>query len=157
MTERWECVLVHDLSPDIGVPEICPPPLADADCLERLMVEERRYRMGPPPPMWLADDQMKKRSQPLELVLYVSANSTACAKAIHTLNDLFQHVPASYARLAIVDVALNIEAAAKDRVIFTPTLMCGQGLPRVRVIGDLSNREVLIDLLQSAGLDLDGH
>jgi hypothetical protein len=113
--------------------------------------------MGAPPPIRIADDQMKNRSEPLELVLYVSADSPACAKAIRTLNGLFQHLPASYARLSIMDVALNVDAAAKDRVIFTPTLMCGRGVPRVRVIGDLSNREVLMELLQSVGLDLDGH
>src|SRR5688500_17063114 len=90
------------------------PPILDWDDIERLCAEERRFRMGPPPPMWIVDD-MRQRSEPLELVLYISANSPACAKAIRTLNDLFQHVPASYARLAIVDVALNIEAAAKDR------------------------------------------
>jgi hypothetical protein len=90
-------------------------------------------------------------------VLYVSANSPACAKAIRTLNELFRHLPATYARLSIVDVALNIEAASRDRVIFTPTSMCGRGVPRVRVIGDLSNRAVLVELLQSAGLDLGGH
>ena len=148
---------MRDLSPDVDASDLCLPPPADADCLERLMTEERRFRMGPPPPIWLADEEMRKRSEPLELVLYVSPNSTACAKAIRTLNELFLHVPATYARLSIMDVALNVEAAARDRVIFTPTLMCGHGVPRVRVIGDLSNREVLVDLLQSVGLDLDGH
>lgn len=147
---------MRDTSSIIGASTHCPP-LLDRDGIERLCAEERRYRMGPPPPIWLADDEMRQRTQPLELVLYISANSPACARAIRTLNDLFQHVPANYAHLSIVDVALNVDAAARDRVIFTPTLMCGRGVPRVRVIGDLSNREVLVELLQSAGLDLDGH
>ena len=138
-------------------PAFFPPVPIDPDQIERLCVEERRYRMGPPPPMWFADDNMRQRSEPLELVLYVSAASPACAKAIQTLSTLLRNLPANYAHLSIVDVALNTEAAARDRVIFTPTLMCGRGLPRVRVIGDLSNREVLAELLQSAGLDLDGH
>lgn len=147
---------MRSISSDLGAPEFIPL-LVDADRVEQFLAEERRYRMGAPPPIWIADDEMKKRSEPLELVLYVSANSPACAKAIHTLNGLFQHLPASYARLSIVDVELNVDAAARDRVIFTPTLMCGRGVPRVRVIGDLSNREVLMELLQSVGLDLDGH
>jgi KaiB domain len=129
----------------------------DPDQIERLCTEERRYRMGPPPPTWFSDEGMRQRSQPLQLVLYVSTNSPACAKAIQTLNTLLRNLPDTYAHLSILDVALNVEAAAKDRVIFTPTLMCGRGVPRVRVIGDLSNREVLVELLRSAGLDLDGH
>jgi KaiB domain len=138
-------------------PAIFPPWPIDPDQIDRLCVEERRYRMGPPPPVWFADDTMRERSEPLVLLLYVSANSPACAKAIQTLSNLLRNLPPQYAQLSIVDVALNIDAAARDRVIFTPTLMCGSGLPRVRVIGDLSNREVLVELLQSAGLDLDGH
>jgi KaiB domain len=134
-----------------------PPFPVDADQIEWLCADERRYRMGPPPPLWFADDKMRERSEPLALVLYVSADSPACARAIQTLSNLLRNLPATYAQLSIVDVALNTAAAAKDRVIFTPTLMCGHGLPRVRVIGDLSNREVLIELLQTAGLDLDGH
>jgi hypothetical protein len=142
---------------DIGGQSVCPPLLIDANAMERLVAGERRYQMGPPPPLWIADDEMQRRAQPLELVLYVSANSVACAKAIRTLNELFRHLPATFAHLAIVDVALNVEAATRDRVIFTPTLMCGRGVPRVRVIGDLSNREVLVELLRSVGVDLDGH
>lgn len=125
--------------------------------MDWLCTDERRYRMGPPPPIWFAEEGVRQRHEPLELVLYVSANSPACAKAIQTLSTMLHNLPANYARLSIVDVALDVEAAAKDRVIFTPTLICGRGLPRVRVIGDLSNREVLVDLLESAGLDLDGH
>jgi hypothetical protein len=151
---------VRDGSWNSGVDDFGPSnfrPSFDPEQMERLCTEERRYRMGPPPPTWFAEDNMTRRSEPLELVLYVSANSPACAKAIHTLHTLLRNLPTTYAHLSIVDVALNVEAAAKDRVIFTPTLMCGRGLPRVRVIGDLSHREVLVELLQSAGLDLDGH
>jgi hypothetical protein len=154
-------VHVHDASwsseSHIGGQVMCPPLLIDPDATEWLATGERRYQMGPPPPIWIVEDDMQRRHEPLELVLYVSANSPACAKAIRTLNELFRHVPATYAHLAIVDVALNVEAATRDRVIFTPTLLCGRGIPRVRVIGDLSNREVLAELLHSVGLDLDGH
>jgi hypothetical protein len=142
---------------EIYGPRMFPPVPIDTDGIERLFADERRYQMGPPPPVWFADELMRQRSEPLELVLYVSANSPACAKAIQTLSSLLRRLPGSYAHLSIIDVALNVEAAAKDRIIFTPTLMCGRGLPRVRVIGDLSNREVIVELLQSVGLDLDGH
>jgi hypothetical protein len=148
---------VQDTSSNVGASDTSWPLVADPDRIERLCAEERRYRMGSPPPTWITDDQMRTRAEPLELVLYVSASSPACAKAIRALHDLFREVPVRYAHLSIVDVALNVDAAAKDRVIFTPTLVFGRGLPRVRVIGDLSNRGVLIELLQSAGVDLDGH
>jgi hypothetical protein len=88
----------------------------------------------------------------IELMLYVSAGSAACAKALTTLRMLLLEFPADRVRLTVLDVAQHIEEATRDRILFTPTLLCGVRPPYIRVLGDLTNRAVLLDLLQSATL-----
>ena len=105
--------------------------------------------MGPPPPPRVWRDDRGPDGNRVELVLYVSAGSPASAKALATLRTLLAEFPPNQLRLTVLDVAEHIDAAARDRILFTPTLLCGEREPNVRVLGDLTNREVLLDLLQT--------
>ena len=95
------------------------------------------------------------RVSKVELVLYVSNDSPACAKALAALRGLLAEFPDNHVRLIVRDVAENIEAATRDRILFTPTLLCCAEQPYVRLLGDLTNRAALLDLLQTARLGRD--
>jgi hypothetical protein len=88
----------------------------------------------------------------VELVLYVSHDSVACVRALETLRRVILDFPADRIRLQVLDVVQHVEAATRDRILFTPTLLCGTRPPYVRVLGDLTNRAVLQELVEAASL-----
>lgn len=118
----------------------------------QLLSVEQRYRMGAPPRKPSAHDDSFADGVQVELLLYVSAGSPACARALATLRALMLEFPANCLRLTVLDVAEHVEAATRDRVLFTPTLLCGAHPPYVRVLGDLTNRSVLLEVLGMATL-----
>lgn len=125
----------------------------DADAFERFCADGRRYRIGPPPAEASAHDETwSVPTEPIELTIYVSADSVACAKALASLRAVVALFPSDRVRFEVRDVANHVEAAARDRILFTPTLLCAAGMTTVRVLGDLSNQSVLMDLLRTAGL-----
>lgn len=140
---------VQSGEPVLPIPMTYP---VDPDLLDLLLVDDRRYRVGPPPAKSFSDDGTAAPVERVGLVLYVSANSIACVKAVASLRSVAARFPADRITLEVRDVAQHVEAAARDRVLFTPTLLCSTGLPTVRVLGDMSNEGVLIDLLRTAGL-----
>src|SRR5687767_1982668 len=105
--------------------------------------------MGPPLPR-SASNNVAASGARVELVLYVSAGSPACGKALTTLRALLLEFPGDRIRLTVLDVAEHLEEATRDRILFTPTLLCGTRQPYVRLLGDLTHRTVLLDLLESA-------
>lgn len=113
---------------------------------------EQRYRMGPPAPRSFSQDGAGGQHAHVELVLYVSANSAPCSKALGILRAILLDFPQGLIRLRVLDVADHIEHATRDRVLFTPTLMCRTKTGVTRVLGDLTNREVLFDVLDAASL-----
>jgi CheY-like chemotaxis protein len=87
----------------------------------------------------------------LELVLYTSAKSGASAKARANLEAVLKECDGATVSLEVCDLATNPGRAEDDHVVFTPTLVKRQPPPRVWILGDLSNREVLVDLLHMCG------
>jgi CheY-like chemotaxis protein len=84
----------------------------------------------------------------LELVLYVSAQSLASARALEVLRQL---VPdsATDVRLTVCDLAAQPGEGDTDQVVFTPTLVKRHPLPRIWILGDLSRTETVGELLRS--------
>ena len=90
----------------------------------------------------------------VEILLYVSDNSLNCGRAMATLQALLKEFPSNAVRFRVVDVLHEMDAATRDRVLFTPTLIfTDQQQRKTRVLGDLSNPKVLWDLLLAAGLE----
>jgi hypothetical protein len=140
----------------VNVTPILAPPAVPGIVAYRAS-DESRYRTGPPPPRTHAsDDDAAPARTRVDLVLYVSQGSPACAKAVATLRALLSESPGRRIRLTVLDVAEHIEAATRDRILFTPTLLCGTRTrpPHVRVLGDLTNRHVLFDVLEMATLGI---
>ena len=113
---------------------------------------EQRYRMGAPLPRRLWHEGFRGQPAQVELVLYVSAGSVPCSRALAILNAILREFPPDLIHLRVLDVAAHIEHATRDRVLFTPTLLCRTKTGVTRVLGDLTNRDVLFDVLDAASL-----
>jgi hypothetical protein len=53
---------------------------------------------------------------------------------------------------SICDLQRNPETAEHDRVVFTPTLVKRHPVPRLWIIGDLRDGEIVADLLRTSGV-----
>ena len=90
----------------------------------------------------------------VSLRLYVSQGSLHCERATRSLSQVLARYAPGAIALQILDVAREPERAARDRVLFTPTLIIVDRRDRTtHVLGSLSSPAVLVDLLQAAGLD----
>jgi CheY-like chemotaxis protein len=88
----------------------------------------------------------------VELVLYVSPKSIACSRALKVMRDLLRAYDTRQIDFRVCDTAADPNAAARDRIIFTPTLVKRSPPPNVWVLGDLSNADVVTDLLHMSGV-----
>ena len=92
-------------------------------------------------------------SSVVELRLYVSPNSISCAHAITAVRKLLGELPRNVVRLEIIDIEQDVAAATADRILFTPTLILRDANNRTtRLLGNLSNPALLLDVLRSAGV-----
>jgi CheY-like chemotaxis protein len=88
----------------------------------------------------------------VELVLYISPHSLACARAQRVMHDILRRYDARQIEFRVCDTTRDPDAAAKDRIIFTPTLIKRSPPPHVWVLGDLSKADVVTDLLHMCGV-----
>ena len=84
----------------------------------------------------------------VDLVLYVSAHSLASARALEILKAAIRDASPGV-RLTVCDLASQPGAGDADNVVFTPTLVKRQPLPRMWILGDLTRPQTVTDLLQS--------
>ena len=81
------------------------------------------------------------------LKLYVSGDSLRSRKAISNLQTFCDRELTSESKIEIVDVAKYPEIAEAEKILITPTLIRELPQPRERIVGDLSNTEVLAFVL----------
>ena len=91
---------------------------------------------------------------PVDLVLYVSANSRYATTAQRNCKTLLDRFDRRQVTFEICDIGRHPERAEEDSVCYTPMLVKRHPLPRAYVLGDLSNGEPLVDLLKSCGVTL---
>jgi hypothetical protein len=90
----------------------------------------------------------------VDVRLYVSADSMNSSRAVLALQQITRIFPPAALNVRILDVANDIDAASRDRVLFTPTLIVTDLAQRsTRVLGDLSHVETLVDLLRATGVE----
>jgi DNA-binding response OmpR family regulator len=92
----------------------------------------------------------------IELVLYVSSASPSCAQARSNLERLLQQFDDSQIRYTICDLQREPLAGVADRIAFTPTLVKRYPEPRMWVLGNLREPQIIADLLQVCGVDRKG-
>ena len=89
----------------------------------------------------------------VELVLYVTPASLACVRAQRVMRDVLSRYDSSRINFRVTDLTADPESAARDRVIFTPTLVKRSPPPNVWVLGDLTKVDVLTDFLEMCGVE----
>lgn len=91
------------------------------------------------------------------LTLYVTVSSRESKKAVRNLTRLLEKFDSTRVRVNICDVADLAKSSPgsldDDRVVVTPTLVRQHPLPKVWVFGDLSQADVVEEMI-SAGLDV---
>lgn len=91
------------------------------------------------------------RTAPVELVMYVTAGSLACVRALRNLKRVVSRCPPGAVDLRVVDLA-HSPADPQDRVFFTPTLVKRGPGARALLVGDLSDERALFSILERAGV-----
>ena len=90
----------------------------------------------------------------IELTLYISASSPSSLKALRNLRSLLAGYEPSQVRLVVIDLSKEGSAQAEDdRIAFTPTLVKRKPEPKVWILGDLEDREIISDLLGHSGVE----
>ena len=82
------------------------------------------------------------------LKLYVTGTNARTERAIGNLRHICEAELEGRYALEIIDVLENPEAAERDRILATPTLIKELPLPLRRVIGDLSDKEKVLLALE---------
>ena len=88
----------------------------------------------------------------MELVLYVSPLSRYAHIAQRNFEALLTRFDRRRVRFEVCDVSLHPERGDEDAICYTPMLVKRHPLPRTYVLGDLSNTEALVELLESCGV-----
>ena len=89
----------------------------------------------------------------VELVLYVSSASATSIQARRNLERLLQQFDATQVKFTICDLVRDPSAGEADRIAFTPTLVKRFPEPRMWVLGNLREPEIVADLLRVCGVD----
>jgi CheY-like chemotaxis protein len=89
----------------------------------------------------------------VDLVLYVSSASPASIQARRNLERLLSRFDTSQVRWSVRDLEREPLAGEEDRVAFTPTLVKRFPEPRMWVLGNLRESEILADMLRVCGVE----
>jgi circadian clock protein KaiB len=81
------------------------------------------------------------------LRLYIAGRGTYASRAEQGLANAAVEAGFDY-DLEVIDLCLEPDRALADRVVVTPTLIRLSPLPRAIVIGDLSDRQRILDVLR---------
>ena len=89
----------------------------------------------------------------VELVLYISSASPASIQARRSLEQLLSRFVANQVRWTVRDLGREPLAGEEDRIAFTPTLVKRFPEPRMWVVGNLREPEILADMLRVCGVE----
>lgn len=121
--------------------------------IERLMVQvdtilraqpagEEGPRTAPPSP---------RAGTRAHLVLYVNKASPSSERARQRMQEILAAHDTSALHFEVCDLLEHVDSAARDRVVFTPTLVYrGPGAP-AWILGDLTDSRPVVDVLALAG------
>jgi hypothetical protein len=140
----------------VGIPSGPLPFTFDPATIERFEQQLAGKRSHNPDLPSASPDLVQTRNGngAVDIVLYVSGSSMNCGRATIALEAVLREFPASAVHFRVVDILHDMDGAARDRVLFTPTLIfTDQEQRKTRVLGDLSNQKLLWDLLLAAGLE----
>jgi two-component system response regulator GlrR len=144
---------VHDLE-NI---EVVSKPLDLDKFLEQvrqILAADVRHPDGPEPSAEsLSRAHVRSSRHRVELVLYVSSASPASIQARRNLEQLLARFDESQVKFAICDLGRDPTAGDADRIAFTPTLVKRFPEPKMWVLGNLKEPQIISDLLSACGVD----
>lgn len=94
------------------------------------------------------------RRHRVELVLYVSSDSAPSLQARRNLERLLARFDTSQIKFTVCDLEREPLAGEADRIAFTPTLVKRYPEPRMWVLGNLREADLVADMLRVAGVDI---
>jgi len=144
-------VTAHPDLSDLAGTEVIAKPFDLDDFLEH--VRRVLGRTSPDPDHMQQAGARPAMSPRVELVLYVSSASPASMQARRNLEQVLARFESSQIKFSVCDLVKDPMAGAADRVAFTPTLVKHFPEPRVWVIGNFRDQEVIADLLDVSGVD----
>ena len=116
----------------------------------------RGYRGTSRPPLHrtvASDNGRPRKGIRLELVLYTSAASEKCQRAVRTVRRVLERYNASQVSFSICDLSDRPSSGDEDSVVFTPTLVKRGPGPRTWIVGNLEQEDPLIDLFDVSGVE----
>jgi DNA-binding response OmpR family regulator len=88
----------------------------------------------------------------VRLLLYVTPPWASSQKALRNVRRILQDYDPTQVELEVCDLSKDPLRGEADRIVFSPTLVKVIPEPRAWVMGDLSDPEVVVDLLLMSGL-----
>jgi CheY-like chemotaxis protein len=149
-------VTAHPDVRELADVEVIPKPLDLEFFLEQVRRILAAGRMAPQPGGGNEAAAMRPSDEPkhrVELVLYISSASPASIQARRNLERLLADFEGSQIKLTVCDMIRDPLAGEADRIAFTPTLVKRFPEPRMWMLGNLRDTEVLADLLRVCGVD----
>jgi circadian clock protein KaiB len=96
----------------------------------------------------------KKQRGHYLLRLFMVGNGSNSKQALSNLRHLCREHLKGRCTIETVDVVKNSEAAAKNNILITPALILVAPLPRVIILGNLSDRQKVLLALRLSEVDL---
>ena len=152
-------VTAHPHPPDVAGYEIISKPFD----LDHLVATVQQHLEGPTrrPKMpfsatlngdGIGDGKGANNPARVELILYV-AKSPRCIQAINTIKGVVSRFPQDRVKLTIHDLASDPTQGVEDSISYTPTLVRRLPRPRTFLLGDITNPDIVVELLQDAGAE----
>ena len=101
----------------------------------------------------MGGDSVHTEAYKVELVLYISSSSPASIQARRNLEQLLSRFAPDQVRWDVRDLVRDPMAGEEDRIAFTPTLVKRFPEPRMWVLGNLREQEILVDMLRVCGVE----
>ena len=109
-----------------------------------------RSRPAPPPALRKQNDGGDDEDcpDPIELILYVSSQSSKSAAAIENIKAVLSSFESARVTLTICDLSKNPSQGNADGIAFTPTLVKRSPGPRTFILGHLTSPALVLELLK---------
>lgn len=149
-------VTAHPLLEDVSNIRVIPKPLeldGFLDQVRTILAASRRPLSTGIRPSDRKPRRPTRAVARVELVLYVSPSSPASIEARRNVERVLKKFAASQVKLTVCDLVRQPLDAEADRVAFTPTLVKRSPEPKMWILGNLRESEVLSDLLLACGVD----
>ena len=88
----------------------------------------------------------------VRLVLYVTPPWASSQKALRNVRRILDEYDPAHVELEVCDLAKDPLRGEADRIVFSPTLVKHSPEPRAWVMGDLSDPQVVVDVLLMSGV-----